>query len=498
MKRLNREIFDCKNNKLNLPSYSSEQCKENTIVHLGVGAFHRAHQALYTDKVAQLGERWSIIGASLRSDSVQKQLAPQDFLYTVVERKNETQTYQVVQSIQNIIVAPQQPQALLDAMAHHSCNIISLTITEKGYCHNPATGKLDNQHPDIQHDLKHLSQPRSAPGFMVQALKMRFENNLPGVAILSCDNLPNNGQLTRNIILDLANLVDTKLAHWIDKNVSFPSSMVDRIVPATQESDRAQLSSDVQYQDDAMVVCEPFSMWVIEDNFIQGRPAWEKAGATFVQDVHDFENMKLRLLNGSHSAMAYLGFLSGYPYVSQVMEDTNMVAFIQHLMDNEITPTLIAPPQIDLSQYKQQLLARFSNRALKHPTAQIAMDGSQKLPQRILRPIEDQLENSSNIDGLCLVVAAWIRYSQGVDEEGVRYDINDPIAQHFAQIYTEHTGNTQAERNSMVDAMLALTDIFPKDLAHNLAFSGKVKEYVRQLVALGAKETVAEFLKHHN
>jgi len=493
MNRLNRDNVSRSNKNVTLPSYDLANCTQNIIVHLGVGAFHRAHQALYTEKLAQLGECWSIIGASLRSDSVQQQLTPQDFLYTVVERENETNHYQVVQSIQNVLVAPQQSQALLDAMSDAHCKIISLTITEKGYCHNPATGQLNSQHPDILHDLKNPLHPRSAPGFMVQALKIRYQNKLPGLSILSCDNLPNNGELTRSVILELATLLDTKLAQWIEQNVSFPSSMVDRIVPATQPEDREKLSQDLNYQDDAMVVCEPFSMWVIEDNFVQGRPAWGKVGATFVNQVHAFENMKLRLLNGSHSAIAYLGFLAGYQTVAQVMTDPALVTFIRYLMDKEVTPSIIAPPQIDLSQYKQQLLQRFSNRALNHGTAQIAMDGSQKLPQRILRPLQSQLQAGGSIDGLCLVVAAWIRYSQAMDENGKPYQLNDPMAGVIENIHRTHAENIQ----KMVNAMLSLTDIFPQQLSNNLQFSTTVSRYLEQLIQQGVKSTLAEFSKCH-
>jgi len=490
MRRLNREVFSDPPAGLRLPGYERTSHCHSGIVHLGVGAFHRAHLAVYTDTaLATAGGNWYITGASLRSDNVQRQLGPQNYLFTVMEKENLEKRYRLIQSIEQIIVATQNPAQLIDAMAADTCKIISLTITEKGYCHNPATGKLNMQHPDIIHDLKVPLAPVSAPGFIVAALQRRFKNNSGGLSILSCDNLPANGKLSRQVILDFATELDRELANWINDRVSFPSTMVDRIVPATTESDRGDLEQALGYRDEAAVCCEPFSQWVIEDCFVRGRPAWEKAGALFVKDVHEFETMKLRLLNGSHSTMAYLGFLAGYQYIHQVIGDSVFRRFIHYLMDKEISPTLSLPDQIDLPVYKSGLIHRFENSALEHRTQQIAMDGSQKLPQRLLQPIISQMDNGGSINGLCLAVAGWIRYSQGVDENNTTYTVSDPMSEKLQTIHAEYGKNTGA----LVTTVLAIAEVFPKELGENPAFSEKVTFYLDQLIARGARKTIA----HH-
>ena len=487
MNRLDKQILRHLPAALELKTNIGAEHAENRIVHLGVGAFHRAHQALYTDKVTS---NWRITGASLRSESVRQQLAPQDYLYTVVERENDSERYRLVQTIDEIIVAPQQQQCLIDAMASESCKIVSLTITEKGYCHYPSSGRLDTTQPDIQHDLGNLSAPRTAPGFIVAALQQRRDKGLGGLTILSCDNLPANGQLGQQVIFDFATELDSDLAKWICEEVSFPSSMVDRIVPATTDADRMALSGALGYRDEAMVVCEPFTQWVIEDNFVRGRPPWEKAGATFVTDVHSFETMKLRLLNGSHSSMAYLGFLAGYDYIYQVAADENFAAFVSYLMNEEITPTLVAPAEIDLSDYKAQLLQRFSNTALKHLTRQIAMDGSQKLPQRLLQTIEAQLQQGGAIEGLCLAVAGWICYTRGIDENGQYYEVDDPLADKLKQ----HHDRAGSDSAAIVREILFIEEVFPEALRSNKSFVEVTRKYVASLMNKGAVDTVAEFV----
>lgn len=492
--RLNSSVLDKPPAALNLPEYQRNNDKDSAgIVHLGVGAFHRAHQALYTDSVLASGDnRWYITGASLRSSQAREQLAAQDYLYTVVERENQQQHYRLVAAIDSVIVASENPQALIDAMAASHCKIVSLTITEKGYCHDPASGQLDLQHPDIQHDLNHPTTPRSAPGFIVAALLQRHHAGLKGLSILSCDNLPANGQLTRQVVLGFAKQVNPKLAQWIENEVSFPSAMVDRIVPATSEEDRQQVEKALGYRDEAMVVCEPFSQWVIEDNFIQGRPAWEQAGATFVDKVHDFETMKLRLLNGSHSTLAYLGFLAGYKTIDEVMADRHFASLITYLMDCEITPTLEAPPQIDLDDYKAQLRQRFCNSSLKHQTRQIAMDGSQKLPQRLIRPLQKQLQQQGKIDGLCLAIAGWIRYTAGVDEAGTAYSVADPLANKLQQLHQQSSPKAQ----SIIDNMLGLREVFPADLCSEKVFVETCTYYLDSLLKKGSINTVIAF--NHN
>jgi fructuronate reductase len=464
------------------------------IVHLGVGAFHRAHQALYTDAALDIdGGNWSIIGASLRSSEVNGQLASQDYLYTVVERENQHERFRLVGSIDHIIVAPGNPDALIDAMASIDCKIVSLTITEKGYCFDSVSRGLNVQHPDIVFDLAHPATPRSAPGLIVASLLQRYRRNLPGLSVMSCDNLPNNGQLTRQVVMDFASHINPDLSRWIDTHVSFPGTMVDRIVPATTESDRQQLEKILGYRDEGMVVCEPFSQWIIEDSFSQGRPAWENVGATIVDRVHDFETMKLRLLNGSHSALAYLGFLAGYQTVDEVMSDQYFVRFITHLMDNEITPTLTAPAEIDLEDYKTQLRQRFCNSALKHQTQQIAMDGSQKLPQRLLSPLLHQLHTGGNIDAICLAVAGWIRYTMGVDEKGISFPVADPLATILRQVHQQ----ARSVARTTVETILDLNEVFPEELRQTQRFIDKTCTYLDALLHEGSIKTVITFVESH-
>ncbi|MBT4521789.1 MAG: mannitol dehydrogenase family protein [Halieaceae bacterium] len=492
MRRLTPQVVSRPPVDLKLSNYAPTASPYTGIVHLGVGAFHRAHQAVYTDTILAIEDgNWQITGASLRSDQVQQQLSPQNCLFTVVEKDNQKQRYRLVQSIARIIVAPHEPLQLIEAMAADACKIIGLTITEKGYCHNPATGKLNRQHPDIVHDLEHPSTPLSAPGFITAALLQRYHNNAQGVSILSCDNIPANGKLTRQLILEFASELDAGLATWIDEHVSFPCTMVDRIVPATTEADRINLEKVLGYRDDAMVCSEPFSQWIIEDDFAQGRPAWEKAGAVFVDDVHNFETMKLRLLNGSHSAMAYLGYLAGHDYIHQVVGDSVFLQFIRFLMDEEITPTLSVPAQIDLETYKCELLQRFANSALKHRTQQIAMDGSQKIPQRLLQAISHQIKHGGSIAALSLAVAGWIRYSRGIDESGTPYEILDPLSEKLHALYAESGATT----DTLVRAILAVPEIFPRQLGENQAFYEKVNFYLGELNEHGSKLSVERFLE---
>lgn len=449
-----------------LPSYERSNVKPG-IVHLGIGAFHRAHQAFYTEAVLnQFGGDWGIIGCSLRSPSVREQLAPQDCYYTLVERSSDGEKLQLIGAVQQTLVGPEDPAALVNIMAASNIKIISLTVTEKGYCHDPATGNLNLQHPDVVHDLQNIDTPKSAIGYMVAALKKRFEQGGKGLTLLSCDNLPNNGEVVEKVVTQFAQQISPELANWIKANAAFPSTMIDRIVPATTEQDRAEIEARIGLRDEGMVVCEPFTQWVIEDKFADGRPAWEKVGALLVKDVRVFEKIKLRLLNGAHSTMAYTGYLSGFEYIAQVMEQPAFVNMVKTYMAREAGETVSGPEGFDIEAYKQQLRDRFSNKALKHRTWQIAMDGSQKLPQRLLEALREQLEGNGHIDILCLGVAAWIRYVSGVDEQGNVIEVSDPLAQELRACCDANQGNPAA----MVKAVVAIQKVFGEDLQHNDKF----------------------------
>lgn len=457
------------------------------IVHLGIGAFHRAHQAVYLDDVLAAGQPdWSIVGASLRSAGTRDALVPQDGLFTVVSRSGAGDEARVVGSVLDVLVAPEETERLIALMAEPGIRIVSLTVTEKGYCHDPATGRLLETHSDIVHDLEHFGRPRSAPGLLVAALARRFQAGIPPFTVMSCDNLPANGRTVKRVLTRLATLVSDDLGARVEGEVACPASMVDRIVPSTTDADRRR-TSDLLGVDDAWpVMTEPFSQWVLEDDFSAGRPDFAAVGVQLVADVTPFEHMKLRLLNGSHSLIAYLGYLAGYETVAEAMADRALVRLVRDMMDVEVTPTLSMPAGTDLDGYKDALLDRFANTALRHRTWQIAMDGSQKLPQRLLGTIEDQLRSGGPIDRLSLGVAAWMRYVTGVDEQGRPIDVRDPLA----GALREHAAAAGSDAKACASALLGFRDVFPEALATDERFVETVSRHLGLLFEVGARETL--------
>ena len=457
------------------------------IVHLGIGAFHRAHQAVMTDTVLAHGDRrWGILGASLRSPETRDALAPQDGLYTVAVRDEQGERLQVVGSVGALVVAPEDPHALLSALASPNVRIVSLTVTEKGYCHAPATGALDERHPDIVHDLAHPEASRSAPGLIVEALRCRRAAGVPAFTALCCDNLPHNGATLKRVLVRFASLRDPDLGRFVEGELRCPSTMVDRIVPATTDADRESIAATLGLEDAWPVLTEPFSQWVIEDDFAAGRPDWDLAGATFVADVAPFELAKLRLLNGSHSTLAYLGYLAGHETVAETMAAPGFAALVRDLMLDEAAPTLPVVPGLDLDRYAASLLARFRNPALRHRTWQIAMDGSQKLPQRLLGTIRDRLAAGAGFDRLALGVAAWMRYATGRDEAGRSIDLRDPLADDLRR----RTAGID-DAGALMDALLRLESIFGTDLPIEPRFRAAVEAALTELLATGASATVA-------
>ncbi len=383
--------------------------------------------------LARRATEWGIVGASLRNSDTCDALAPQDCLYTVAIRSGTGAVHRVIGSILDIVVARTDPEGLIARMAASTTRIVSLTITEKGYCHTPQTGELDEGHPDIVHDLAHPEAPRSAPGFLVAALARRKAAGAAPFTVLSCDNLAANGQTVRRIVTQLAMLRSRELGQWIADQVAFPSTMVDRIVPETTDADRADVSAALGVTDAWPVVTEPFTQWIVEDRFPAGRPDFPAASVQLVADVTPFEHMKLRLLNASHSALAYLGYLAGHETISATMADAHFAAFARQVMADAAV-TLAMPAGTDVAAYMDSLLERFSNPALKHRTWQIAMDGSQKLPQRLLGTIRDRLQRGFPIETHALAVAGWMRYVTAIDEQGRAIDVRDPLAGELAAI----------------------------------------------------------------
>ncbi len=457
------------------------------IVHLGIGAFHRAHMAVYVDDLVARHPVWAIVGASLRRPDTKQALEPQDFLYTIAVRDASGTSCRVVGSILDVLDATTQRSELLELMAHPSIRIVSLTVTEKGYCHDPATGELDEDHPDIIHDLDNPGEPVSAPGVIVRALELRRAAGTAAFTVMSCDNLPANGRTTKRIVTRLADLRDPALGEWVRDNVRFPSTMVDRIVPATTDADRALVAELTGLEDAWPIMTEPFTQWVIEDDFAAGRPPFEEAGAEIVADVEPYELMKLRMLNGSHSTLAYLGYLAGHEHVSDAIGDPAFRRLIHGLMTEEVMPTL-PMPRAHLEAYRDRLLKRFANPALRHRTWQIAMDGSQKLPQRLLGTIRDRLAAGQGIGRLALGVAGWMRYVTGIGEDGSPIEVKDPLAGRLRAI----ADDASRTGDGLADSLLTVREIFGDDLATNEVFRVTVTRHLASLYDKGAAATVAE------
>jgi fructuronate reductase len=454
--------------------------------HLGVGAFFKAHQAVYTEAaIAARDGDWRIRGVSLRRPDMRDALAPQDGLYTVVSADAGGEERRIIGALADVLVAPEDPAAVVSALADPRVKIITLTITEKGYCLSPATGALDLAHPEIAADLDAPERPTTAIGFLAAAFRRRIESGVALPAVVSCDNLPSNGARLRAAMLAYANAFDARLHDAIAEQGDFPCTMVDRIVPAATEDFLASLAAATGYRDEAAIRTEPFSQWVIEDRFRGPRPAWEAGGALIARDVAPFELAKLRLLNGAHSAIAYLGYLAGHEHVADAMSDPRFAQFVEALQEREIAPLTPAPDGMPLGPYMAALRARFANPTLRHRTWQIAMDGSQKLPQRLLDTIRAALAAGRPIDRLTLAVAAWTQYVSGVDERGAPIDVRDPLRAKLAAA-AQAGGAVAADR---ARAFLSIREVFGDDLPGSARFRTALERaigLVRERGAAGA------------
>lgn len=383
------------------------------IVHIGIGAFHRAHQAVYTDDTMRAGERdWGIVGVSLRSPGVAAQLNPQDGLYTVSTRSAAGTGLRLIGAVQKVLVAADEPQALIDAIAASTTHIVSFTVTEKGYLRR-SDGTLD---------LDAAKGPSSLYRFIGAGLSARKAKGLPGLTLLSCDNLANNGAVLKALMRQYLAVEYPVLVDWFDRECRCPATMIDRIVPATTDADRAAIEAELGVRDEGAVVTEGFGQWVIEDDFAGPRPRWEQVGAQLVTDVAPYETAKLRMLNGAHSALAYIGLGAGHDYVHQAIVDRAIRPLIERLMRDEAAPTIDAAPGQDLAAYADVLLERFANPALDHRLIQIAMDGSQKIPQRWLETLAWHQARGARCSSLEAAIAAWIAFLRS------DHPIDDPLA----------------------------------------------------------------------
>lgn len=396
------------------------------IVHLGLGAFHRAHQATFIDDCMSNGEtEWGIVGASLRSTDTRDALGPQDGLYTLSIVDGGGERLRVIGSLLQTLVAPDDPGALLEVMGAPHIRIVTLTVTEKAYL-RASTGELDLNHPDIIWDLTNPSRPRTIYGFLAEAIARRSAAKSAPFTILSCDNLPANGATLKRLLVTFAKARDVELGTFVEREIACPSSMVDRIVPATTDEDRARIAERLGVDDAWPVTTEPFLQWVIEDDFPAGRPRWERFGVQMVKDVAPFEEMKLRLLNGSHSSIAYLGLLLAKPTVSDAFSDPLIRRFVARLWAEAI-PSLPTDAGLNPAAYTAQLEKRYDNPALRHRTAQIANDGSQKLPQRIIAVALERLATGGSIRHLMLAPAAWLAAAQARGKTLPASHFTDPL-----------------------------------------------------------------------
>ena len=489
MTRLNEAALGRLPVEVERPGYDRAAVKTG-VVHLGIGAFHRAHQAEVFDDALKAGDlRWGVLGASLRSPGVRDQLNPQDGLYTLVVRDGAEERLRVIGACTGVLVGPEDPAALVAAMADPDVHIVTLTVTEKGYRLDPATGELLLDDPDVAADIADLSAPRTAPGFVVAALRERKAKGLKPFTVISCDNLPHNGRRIRAGVLALAGRIQPGLSEWIEAEGAFPQTMIDRIVPATTPDDITRLEDRLGVRDAGMVKAEPFTQWVIENRFAGERPDFAALGVQLTDAVEPWEDAKLRLLNGAHSAIAYLGALSGHEHVHEAVAVPAFRAYVEALWD-EAQTTLSPPPGLDLAAYRRELMARFSNSALMHRTRQIAMDGSQKLPQRLLAGAAERLKAGQGIDALALGVAAWMRWQSGVTESGETVVVDDPLASRTAELIAG-ADNDQAR----VSALLTLSAVFPPALAADDRFAVAVTGAYLSLSRNGAVEAARRIVE---
>jgi fructuronate reductase/mannitol 2-dehydrogenase len=411
--------------RLDVPAYDRAALTP-AIVHIGVGGFHRAHQAVYLDDLARIGHTgWGEIGVGLRSTTIRDALTPQDGLFTVVERGARGDAARVVGSMIGYRYAPDDPQAVLDVLADRRTRIVTLTITGGGY-HVDSTGVFRGDEPAVLADLASPTVPTTAAGYLVEALDRRRRAGLPGFTVLSCDNLPDNGACARASVLGFARLRDDRLARWIDANVSFPASMVDRITPETDDAVRRLVADLFDVRDRSPVVTEPFRQWVVEDDFCQGRPPLEDVGVQFVGDVAPYRLMKTRLLNAGHSALGYLGVLTGgYRTTSEAMANPLIADYLAVLMREEVAPLLPAVPGVDLGAYQRTVLERFANPRISDQLSRLCGRGSTKMPAYLLPSLHEARRQGRPALLLTLAVAAWSCYLRGYDLSGNPIDVRD-------------------------------------------------------------------------
>jgi fructuronate reductase len=470
---------------LKIPTYDRKAVSIG-VVHFGPGAFHRVHQACYIDDVLHADPRWGICQVSLHSTGVRDALVPQDGLYTIAIL-DEQSSFRVIGSVKEVLVAPESPGAVLDRMIAPTTYIVSATITEKGYCLNKEGG-LDFSHPDIAYDLKHPESPKTFVGFLARALRLRHDRGHEPFNVISCDNLADNGHRLRRAVLEFVRSSDPTLASWVEKEVTFPCTMVDSITPATDDALRARVKAALGVEDLWPVQREFFCQWVIENKLRGPQPDWASVGVTVTDDVAGFERAKLRLLNGAHSTLAYTGSLAGYETVSSAMADAALATFVRRMMIEDIRSGLAAPQGLDLDRYIEAVLRRFRNPTIRHLLSQIAWDGSQKLPFRILPTITENLAAGRSIARLCVPLAAWFHFIRRMTRADRQ--IMDPLAAQLSELAKRCSGDAAAD----VSLFLSLEKVFNADLARNETFRAALQNAYARLSAVESPAQLGEAL----
>jgi fructuronate reductase len=458
------------------------------IVHLGLGAFHRAHQAVYTeDALARGGGDWGIVGVAPRSPAVVDALNAQDLLYSVTTLDAGSRSTRVVGCYAGARLAAADPSGIVALLADPRIRIVTLTVTEKGYHLDPAGGQLLLD-ADLRAEIDQLRPPRTVPGLLLHGLRARQEADAGPIAIVSCDNLPANGRRLQGMVEQVvARAGSPALEAWVRASTSFPGSMVDRIVPATTPALLSEVASCLHVRDLAAVCGEPYSQWVIEDDFPGGRPAWDLAGAVLTSDASPWERLKLRTLNGVHSAIAYLGAVAGRSTIADALSMPGMVPAMRHYIASDVAPTLSPPPGVTVVEYGDSVLARFANPATGHRTVQVAMDGSQKLPQRMLHTIAERRASGDSPYWGALVVAAWMRFVQGVADDGSELPLDDPLA----AVIRARLAAASSEPSAVVDALLSLDTVFSPALANDSTVRSLLVDWLTALTKHGVAATLA-------
>ncbi len=477
-------LLSDKHRNIQVPQYDRAHIKTG-IVHIGVGGFHRSHQAKYIDTLLNQGEEnaWGICGVGImpQDETLSKALHAQDCLYSLTERSGSSDTCQIIGSITDHILGLNEPKKVFEKIADKDTKIVSLTVTEGGYYIDESTGELDLENPKIKNDLLHPESPQTVYGFLIQGLMLRKQQGNGPVTILCCDNIQHNGEVVKKAVSRFTQNISKDLLEWIHTSVSFPNSMVDRITPVPGEAEQNFVRDTFHILDSCPVVSESFTQWIIEDNFIAGRPQLEKVGVQFVKDVIPFERMKIRLLNASHSAMGYLGYLLGYRYIHEIAQAKEFRPYLLRFMDQEMTPLVGTIPGVDLEWYKSKLIERFSNQDIRDTALRICSGGSAKIPGFVLPAIQEAINQEKPIRAMTCVVASWLRFIAGKDEEGNEIPLEDPQAERLKEI-SSRGGNS-------VTTYLEMKDIFGS-LSTNERFRDELQFLLSHLYEKGARATL--------